>query len=218
MKRIFISLTLILGFGLVQANAQGISFGVKAETNMSNFIMTGEWSRRAMPKFGFGASFGGFMKYDVSRNFAIQPELLFHFKNSTLGNFTMVRPEGNFRYSGIEIPIYVLGQWRIGNGRFYAGVGPYAGLGFSAIESYYHIFDSSIYVEWNLFEKNTVLGAESTLRRFDFGLGAMVGYEINKRIQINATYKIGLLNARERAREHAFWRWQTFSLGLGYRF
>jgi len=215
MKRIFISLALVLGFGLVQANAQGIGFGVKAETNMSNFIVTGE--RFVEGKFGFGASFGGFMKYNVSNNFAIQPEILFHFKNSTFERFTFVQPsDGKFRYSGVEIPIYALGQWRIGSGRFYAGVGPYIGLGFSAMESFYtFLLEGPIYNESDFFEN-------SILRRFDFGLGAMLGYEISHRVQLNVGYKIGLLNVDVRdwswSQEHHSWRWQTISLGLGYRF
>ncbi|MCD8186868.1 MAG: hypothetical protein LUD68_10670 [Rikenellaceae bacterium] len=31
---------------------------------------------------GFGASVGGFAKFDLTRGFAIQPELLVHYRNS----------------------------------------------------------------------------------------------------------------------------------------
>lgn len=218
MKKTLVLSVLVLGLGLMQMTAcpkgRRVSFGVKAEANMSNFVH--DWWRWSNES-GFGASFGGFMKYDINRNFAIQPEILFHFKNSTFGS--LIGSTTNFSYSGIEIPIYVLRQWRTNNGKFYIGLAPYVSLGLRAMERHYNIVFGGGYTERNPFEASD---RNSRLRRFDFGLGAMIGYEINQRVQINATYKIGLLNTwvwePQDAAVSSGWRWQTFSLGLGYRF
>jgi len=236
MKRIFISLALTLG--LVQTNAQEISFGIKAEANMSNFIVpntsnvainTLSLTASRKSNIGFGASLGGFMKYDISRNFAIQPELLFHLKNSSFeASYKITSPSSSgaayywhyFHYWGAEIPIYALGQWRVGNGRLYAGVGPYVALGFSAVTDF----------PINFYEVDALTEADRPiLHRFDFGFGAMIGYEFRNRIQVNVGYKIGLFNVRDYIHHDGnpwhitnhlsdSWRWQTLSLGLGYRF
>ncbi len=203
MKKVMIAVSMMLGIGLTQVNAQNVSFGVKAEANASNFILSD--LDPVESKLGFGASLGGFAKFDLAENFAVQPELLFHFKSSTseTGN-----DEDSFHYWGAEIPVYALGQWSCGNGKFLAGVGPYVALGFSAE------YDDS---DFDLYEE---IGdtAESTLRRFDFGFGATVGYEFSNGIQINAGYKLGVLDAMDAGRDDASMLPQTISLGLGYRF
>ena len=77
MKKIyFVCLSLLMTAGLVKVNAQvPISYGVKAELNMSNFFLSdlGEYSSRMKA----GPNLGGFMKIDLHENFAIQPELSF---------------------------------------------------------------------------------------------------------------------------------------------
>ena len=198
-----IAVSLMLGIGLTQVSAQNVSFGVKAEANASNFILSDLEPMES--KLGFGASMGGFAKFDLGQHFAIQPELLFHFKSSTseAGNI-----ENDFRYWGAEIPVYALGQWNCGNGRVYAGIGPYAALGFSAK---YDNNDFDLYEEIGSTDK-------STLRRFDFGFGATFGYEFNNGIQINAGYKIGVLNAMDTGSDDASMLPQAISLGVGYRF
>jgi hypothetical protein len=161
-------------------------------------------------KLGFGASLGGFAQFEISENFAVQPELLFHFKSSTdKTNIPIIGTAKNdFRYWGAEIPVYALGKWDAGrNGKFYAGVGPYVGVGFSAK---YNNTDLDLYKKYR--------NNESVLRRFDFGFGAMLGYEFNNGIQINAGYKIGVLDVMDAGRKHASMLPQTASLGLGYRF
>ena len=203
MKKVMITVCLMLGIGLTQMSAQNFSFGVKADANVSNFILSDLESMKS--KLGFGASLGGFAKIDLAQNFAIQPELLFHFKSSTseIGN-----NENDFRYWGAEIPVYALGQWNCGNCKFLAGVGPYIALGLSAK------YDNN---DFDLYEK---IGNsdESMLRRFDFGFGATLGYEFSNGIQINAGYKLGVLNAMDAGRDDASMLPQTISLGVGYRF
>jgi hypothetical protein len=196
MKRIFVSLAIILGLGFAQVNAQNVSFGVRADANLSNFILSDLPAMES--NMGFGVTLGGFTKIDLGRNFAIQPELLFHFKSSTseIGNV-----ENDFRYWGMEIPVFALGQWDTVNGRFYAGLGPYMALGFSA-----------------KFNNNDLDLYDGTLRRFDFGFGAMLGYEFRNGFQINAGYKIGVLDLMDAGRDNASMHSQTLSFGVGFRF
>jgi hypothetical protein len=197
MKKMIMSIALMLSIGLTQMNAQDLSFGLKADANVSNFILKDIPDGKS--KMKPGASLGGFLKYDFNENFAIQPELLFHYKTSF--NKT-VNIDDKFKYWGVEIPVYAVGQWNTGNGRFYVGVGPYAGFGF---KSKYSNSDLNLY-------------KEKVMRRLNVGGGAMLGYEFGNGILLNAGYKIGFINALDKQKKEAKMRPQSISLGLGYRF
>ena len=198
MKRVMLGLMLILGVSATQVNAQSIATGIKAEANLSNFILTD--MPTAESTLGIGATIGGFVKFDISKNFAIQPELLFHFQSSKMEQLTIER---NYEYWGVEIPVYAMGQWtNSSNGRFYAGVGPYIGLGFDAR------YDNP---EHKLYDDDTLLPV-------DFGFGVQVGYEFANGIQINAGYKLGVVDALDTAKDISTMLPQRISLGIGFRF
>ena len=207
MKKIILSLAIVFGLGIAPISAQGVSFGIKADANMSSFIVS-NWED-SEGKIGFGGTFGGFSTISITEHFAIQPELLFHFRSSTLKlNFCGELVRNDFRYWGMEVPIYALGQWNtVCGSRFFAGVGPYAGFGFSAK------FDNED--NGDLYEQ---FDGYSTFRRFDFGFGTLFGVEFPNRIQINASYRIGVLNMLDSRREESRALPHTFSLGIGYRF
>lgn len=196
MKKTVIGVMLLLGIGATQVSAQTTSFGAKAEANISNFILSD--MDGAKSKMNVGATVGGFAKFDITRGFAIQPELLFSYQSSKMevGN-----EEDTFNYWGMEIPVYAMGQWYCNNGsRFYAAVGPYIGVGFSAK---YKDADVNLY-------------KDDALQPWDFGAKAQIGYEFANRIQINAGYKIGFINAVDKGDGKMLP--QTVSLGIGYRF
>jgi hypothetical protein len=197
-KKVLFSVSLMVAVGFTQVSAQNLSFGVKADANLSGFILSDIPGGESELKVG--ASLGGFVKYDITDMFAIQPELLFHFKSS---NTKGAGVTNNFEYWGMEIPVYAVGQWSVGSGRFYAGLGPYIGVGLSAK---YTKGDIDLY-------------DTEAMQRFDFGGGVKVGYELSNGIQINAGYKIGFINAIHKdVAGDAVMLPQTISLGVGFRF
>ena len=199
---------MVLGIGATQLHAQTtISGGVKAEANLSNFILDDMPNTKS--NMGFGASLGGFMKVGFSEHFALQPELLFHFKSSEMEN-KISGAKTDYQYWGMEIPVYAVGQINLGNGKGYLGVGPYVGLGFDARHKASGAPDLELYKEY--------AGQDSAMQRWDFGGGAMLGYEFANGIQINAGYKIGFIDALNAGKDNATMLNQTVSLGLGYRF
>jgi hypothetical protein len=81
-------------------------------------------------KMATGATFGGFLNMEISEHFAVQGELLFHFKSSDLENGSA---KYRYRYWGEEIPIYAMFRWKTdAGGRAYIGLGAYGEFGFSA--------------------------------------------------------------------------------------
>ncbi|WP_436416555.1 porin family protein [Petrimonas sp.] len=203
MKKMFlVCLSVLMTTGLVQVNAQNsVSYGVKAEANMSNFLLTDLDAQKSTMKLG--PNLGAFVKFDVTENFAIQPELMFSYRQSKMETGNV---EDDFRQWGMQIPVYLLGQTTNHNGRFFGGVGPYLGLGFDAR---YKDADVDLYKE---------VAGVTPMNRWDFGVGALVGYEFNNGVQINAGYQIGLVDQLDALKDDATMRTQTVSLGIGYRF
>jgi hypothetical protein len=201
-KVILVCLSVLMTAGLANVNAQTIiSGGIKAEANMSNFILNDLDFQTS--KLNVGANLGGFMKIDLHENFAIQPEMMFFFRNSKMETGSY---EDDFQQFGVQIPIYAVGQMNLGTGKGYIGVGPYVGLGFSA-----KMKDA----DTDLYEK---INDEAAMNRWDFGIGAMVGYEFGNGIQINAGYQIGLIDQLDTGKDNATMLNQGISLGIGYRF
>ena len=92
----------------------------------------------------------------------------------------------------------------------FVGVGPYLGLGIDARYKADGTDDVDLYKEYN--------NQKSAMQRWDFGMGAMLGYEFGCRIQIMASYKIGFINALNAGKDDASMLNQTIGLGVGYRF
>ena len=198
MKKVLVGFLVVLGLGVTQVNAQSITYGAKAEANLSNFNLSD--MKGVDSKMGFGVTVGGFAKFDISNRFAIQPELLVHFQNSEWKENGVKR---DYEYWGLEIPVYAMFQWNtLSNNRFYAGVGPYVGYGLSA--------------EMN--RPKTKMYKEDHFQEWDFGFGAQVGYEFANGIQINAGYKLGIVDALDAGKKDATALPQRISLGVGYRF
>ena len=205
MKKVVISVAVVLGLGMTKAHAQEILGGIKLDANMSNFILTDLDGLKS--KVNFGVSVGGYTKIEFSEKFALQPEILLHYKNSK----TEVKASGaetDFQYFGVELPVYVVGQTDIGSGKGFFGAGPFVGFGIDARSK--NGSEVELYKEYG--------GQKSEMQRWDFGAGAMLGYEFGSRLQIIATYKIGVINALNANKDNASMLNNTFSLGLGYRF
>ena len=100
-----------------------------------------------------------------------------------------------------------MGQWNISfGGRIYGGVGPYFGYGFSA-----KLKDSDI----DLYKKKD---GETPMKRMTTGVAAQIGYEFPCRLQINASYKMGMTNSLDAGSSNSKMRPYSASLGIGYRF
>jgi hypothetical protein len=207
MKKVMLSLALVIGLGTTQINAQEVRGGIKVEANTSNFILSDMDGEKS--SLGFGATVGGYTKIGFGEHFALQPEVLLHYKNSVMET-EATGQETDFQYFGVEIPLYAVYQTNLKKGKGFLGVGPYLGFG---IDARYKADGTD---NLNLYKKYG--GNKSAMQRWDFGAGIMLGYEFSSRLQITATYKIGFIDALNAGKDNATLLPQTVSLGLGYRF
>ena len=208
MKKMILSAALIMGLGVASMSAQTVSGGIKVETNTSGFILNDMDNMKS--KLGFGATVGGFGTIEFNKNFAFRPELLLHYKNSVMEEKTTGR-ETDYQYFGVEIPIYAIGQFEMGSGKGFVGVGPYVGFGIDARYKTDGADDIKLYDEIGNTDK-------ANMQRWDIGAGLMLGYEFANRIQVNAGYKYGFIDALDAGKNDATMLNHTISLGLAFRF
>jgi len=185
----------------VNANA---SFGLKTNANMSNFIIRNMSDYQS--NMGFGFSTGIFLKLE-SNQFALQYEWLLHYKTSEMENKDG-QMKKDYKFWSLELPIYFMGQINTGSGKIFIGAGPYVSVGIDAIQS-----PGSI----DLYRKDKTID-KSIMHRWDFGLGAITGYEFRNGISINCVYQIGLINSLSAQKNDMTMKKQAVSLGIGYKF
>jgi len=215
MKKIVFLVVLSLGLGLTNIHAQRAFGGIKIDATMSNFILKDTDDMQS--KLGFGVSVGGYTKIMFGEGFALQPELLLHYKTSER-EFKLSGLKTDYQYFGLEIPIYAVGQKNIGNGKGFVGIGPYAGFGIDARYKAEGKPDEVLYGmnDVNLYKEHS--GQKAELQRWDFGAGVMLGYEFGSRLQIIATYKMGFIDAINVGKDSGSILNQAISVGFGYRF
>ena len=202
MKKTILGLIAILGLTAGSASAQ-ISYGVKANANMSNFILSDIDGLESNMKVG--ASLGGFANIGLGESFSIQPELLV---NMAFSEFKQAGQKSDFEYWGLELPVYAMYKFDAGSDKAYLGIGPYVGLGLSAQSK----VDGEKY---DLYEKNEA--GNMLMQRFDFGFGAQATYEFDFGMFISGSYKIGVINALDTDGDGKMLP-QMVSLGIGYKF
>ncbi|MBK5721811.1 PorT family protein [Dysgonomonas sp. Marseille-P4677] len=201
MKKVFLTAILAIGSTFATTvNAQtNISFGVKLNGNLTNVKVSNLQNESS--SFKPGASLGSFAKMEFGDHFALQPELLL---NYTERKINMVGEKTKFKYISVEIPVYLMGQLNVRNGKLFAGIGPNIGYGFSIDSNMENLSDCD--------KKANKL----ELSHWYMGAGALIGYEFHNGISINAEYKLGYDLSSKNKTSGA--DTQTISLGVGYRF
>lgn len=204
----------VMGLSFPQAKAQSfikkiienLSGGFKTEVNVSNFILSDMPDTKS--KMNIGGTFGGFVRLEMSKHFAVQEDVVLHYKTSTIEQSGI---ENDYQYWGIIVPIYFMGQWKINNvERFYIGLGPCTEYGLNAK----YMTDGE---EIDLYKKDETTN-EASMTRLTMGAATIIGYEFSSGIQVNAGYKLGLTNIFDAGKDDASMYPSTISFGFGYSF
>lgn len=186
----------------LSAQDNPVSVGFKAGTSLSNYRSNGNM-KGFDSKMSIGGSVGGFIKYDVSQNFALQSGIDVYYRTSKLESATD-KTSSKIKSFGVELPVYGILQGELGGGKAFIGAGPYVGYGISTKSN-----------GVNLFKNNGEAGKPNT-NRFDYGLGAIIGYDFDKNWQINANYQFGLADLHKG--KGGSMKSHGASIGLAYKF
>ncbi len=198
MKKILL-IALIAGLSVVRVTADD-GFGVKADGNLSNVLLSG--MSDANSAIGLGWGLGGYMAINFGKYFTLQPELHVLFQNSTLKQNEI---DHNFRFAALEMPIYAMGNFIFSNkNKLHVGAGSYIKTGLTGKDE---TMNRDLYAKPD--------ANEAYMQRLDVGLCAVLGYEFSFGLQINAGYRYGFANMLKADREVADMRNQMVTLGLG---
>lgn len=199
-KSVILSIVATAAFlmGSVTLHAQNkMSLGIKGGVNSTfyNYDSESDYSKSS-PELG--ASVGGFLKYDFGKWFALQTDLMIHYRNSEMQN-KFTAEKSKLESYDLEVPLYGVFQFKTGTGKLFFGIGPYIGYGFSAKAGNRDMYSKDV-------------EGKSQMKQLNYGAATMLGYDWGH-FQINASYisqnGIGAISNNSLRR-------QTFGLGIGY--
>ena len=152
------------------------------------------------PSTGFLAGLTAEMK--LSDNWSLQPHLLVVMRR---GGITI--SEGRTQHLAVDLPVNLLYKK---NG-FFIGLGPNFSYGISAKTNPYDASDET----QDLYNSET---SYITLKRFDFGLNSMLGYEFPGGVSIAANYTPGFADILNEDIEELKIGTRMFGISIGYLF
>ena len=226
--------TAIVGLALFSlfattANAQKSSAIVKAGVNFANVSIDNNGrvdDAKALTSFQAGII--GDIK--LAPIFSIQPGILFTGKGTktqsgTEGSANWYKATSNPYY--IEIPVNFVFKTPTGPTKFFAGAGPYLGIGVAGKNKVRGAilganFSSEEKIDWSNDDPSTMNQEEGSgfgiMRRFDYGLNGLVGVETSN-IVISANYGLGLakLQSGSNSGEDNNNKHRVISLTLGFK-
>lgn len=212
MKSYYFALLLLILLVSPHLTEAQVRFGIKGGVNSANL-------RHEAINFDPLLRFQGGVVVDVSisPHFSIQPSFLYSAKGYSVdfGEFDQNgKPTGKqdqlkLKVNYVEIPFLALYKTELGKGfRFFAGVGPYLGIG----------IDGKATSNAKNYEDQPISFNKEGLRalnyeRFDYGLSAAVGLEY-RNFMLGLNYNSGLRNVLISTKSHN----RTLGLTAGYLF
>ncbi|MDL2303334.1 PorT family protein, partial [Dysgonomonas sp. OttesenSCG-928-D17] len=197
----------------LHVNAQTkASFGLKLNGNMTNLrlIKMNDKNNRFEP----GASLGGFVKIEFSRNFALQPELMMSY---TEGKIKIGGEKAKYEYSSVEVPVYAIGQFEAGNGKFFFGLAPIVGYGFDSNDAKVKIGNGELPSLDDFWEVDSDNYIKLGLNHWYYGGAIIAGYELQSGLTFHAGYQ-RTHDFRSDSKKRSKIETHTISLGIGYKF
>lgn len=180
--------------------------GIKADVVFLNFLKTD--APGATSTFIPGGSLGGFADISFTELISLKPEVNINFKQTEFG---WENNKGKLKSLGIEVPIYVVFNWKFRNRHMISyGLGPYT-------EFCYHAL-------WERDGRKVDLLAidrsgNPMIQDTQSGLATFLSYEFSNGIGLNIAYRICAYNILQPNSSQGVSLYpQTASIGMSYRF
>lgn len=203
MKKIVLVALLVVSASSVMAQ---VRFGAKLGPNLANWSVKIDGEREEDYKSRLGFHAGFVADFAISKNFSIQPHLLYVNKGSSEKHEDH---EDKVVVNAIDIPVNFLYKAPSAKGSFFIGGGPNFGFNLGAtLKSTEH-------------ENETIeIGSDvGQLSGFDFGINLLAGYELNSGLFVSANYTPGISNLdNSPAAANITARSNYFGLSVGYFF
>lgn len=198
-KLVICSLLLSLSFGIVHAQSSAI---LKGGVNLANVSVNNDGDiddARTLTSFQVGI----IGDLHLTSFLAIQPGIVFTGKGTKTqsgdeGDANWYRATSNPYY--LEVPVNLVFKTPTGPVKFFAGAGPYLGIGIAGKNKVRGAilgttFSSEEKIEFSNDDPSTLNEEEGAgfgiMRRFDYGLNGLIGIE-TRNLVISANYGLGL--------------------------
>ena len=221
MKKLLFSLALVAGLGFA-ANAQNspIKIGVKAGVAFPNLSISPneEGDLKANTSFYIG----GLVDVSLGNIFSLQPGL------TLIGKGTKMKEsetDGADSYTStikrnlmyLEIPVNLVANFETGAGKVFVGAGPYYGMAISGKDKYSYEATIDGKKESESESEDVEFGNDGDVKRGDFGINFLGGYQLKNGFNIHAGYGLGLGNIAQDS-DNVKVKNKVFSVGVGFTF
>jgi len=229
MKKLVLSLLTVAGLASAASaqNRMPIKFGVKAGVTFPTFETSGTENEGDSWKTNLSFYVGGTVDLPISEMFTIQPGLSlvgkggkgeFQYVNKEPMNLYTINGTAKLSTMYIELPVNAIVNFNVGNGKLFIGAGPYYAMAISGktkttaslISEGTSITDST--------DEDIKFGKEGTMKRGDFGVNFIAGYQLGNGLNINAGYGLGLSNLDYSDTNVSKVTNRVLSVGLGFSF
>lgn len=223
-RMLFIATFFFIFGSLLNAQSDGISFGIRAGLDMQTFNgkdhQDDALKMSMVPRFNLGVT----VDIPVAPDFYFQPGLLFTTKGAkSKDDFLGLDMSAEYKLSYIELPLNLLYKPLVGPGHFMLGFGPYLAYGIGG-KAKYEINNTSM-------EEDLLFGNEyeslnpndmKYFKALDFGANLFFGYQLTSGISAQINTQLGL--AKINAENTSVTNGKTvlkntgFGISLGYSF
>ena len=221
MKKLMIST--ICYFLVVMVYAQ-TKYGIQASGIMSSASFTEDSNSGVNrdARAGFGA--GLYAEYPMGSKFTLKPGINFmqkgvNFKSNFAEDNSQVKSRINTRLNYLEVPVLAVYNIKGNQGKWFIGAGPSASYGLSGrLKGEIEVTEGSSTdkqpIIIDAFKDENHNGAD--FKRFDYGISAVAGHNINKNLSIQVNYLHGLSNIASKSDVENKFRNRNAMLALKY--
>lgn len=217
-KLLLTTLTLAVAGHFAFAQDSPIKFGVKAGVNLPTIAVSGDGvdddfkdALKSSVSFYVGAT----ADFSISPIFSIQPGLTLSGKGYKMSDeFEGASVEATSNVMYLEIPVNAVARFAAGSGNVFVGAGPYYGFALSGKTKWEASFDGETESEEEDIEFGN--GEDDDIKRGDFGVNLLAGYELSNGFNIHLGYGLGLGNLSNETDVKMNNR--VFSVGVGFSF
>ena len=219
MKKLLLSLTISAAALTASAQTSPVKFGVKAGLTFPT--MSFSESVGADIKANTSFYVGGTVDIPVSEIFTIQPGLTFLNKGFKIDESMSLEEmsvsavaKTGIQY--LELPVNALANFPLGDGKLFLGAGPYYAMALSGKvkTEVKGSMDGESASESG--SEKIEFGKDGDLKRGDFGVNFLGGYQLSNGFNIHAGYGLGLSNISNDSDSKT--KNRVLSVGVGYSF
>ncbi|RBQ08756.1 porin family protein [Pedobacter miscanthi] len=228
MKRLVLSLLTVAGLGFAaSAQTNNIKIGVKAGVTFPTFGVSGTENKGYEQKISTSFYVGGTVDIAVSDIFSVQPGLSligkggktdFSYFNAEIGNSYTVTANSKISTMYIELPVNAVFNFDLGSGKIFIGAGPYYAVAISGKNKSTASLSGGGSTMTESVNEDIKFGKDGTMKRGDFGVNFLAGYQLSNGFNIHAGYGLGLSNLDYADKNASKVTNRVLSVGVGFAF